>query len=187
MCGYDSPEQFMMAVQSVDQLFADRTALQGFREGLKKGVVLQDEYEILCRDGSKNWVLGYVRAIRDTDGKVVLHEGMIQDIKARKEMEGLLREKAAREEQLTTIIGMVPGAIYSYLMRPDGSATMPFASSRLHDILGSPADTAELDAAQLLAMIHPDDRARVDAAITDSFRNLTMWHEEFRVNDPNAG
>jgi PAS domain S-box-containing protein len=187
MCGYDSPEQFMMAVQSVDQLFADRTALQGFREGLKKGVVLQDEYEILCRDGSKNWVLGYVRAIRDTDGKVVLHEGMIQDIKARKEMEGLLREKAAREEQLTTIIGMVPGAIYSYLMRPDGSATMPFASSRLHDILGSPADTAELDAAQLLAMIHPDDRARVDAAITDSFRNLTMWHEEFRVNDPQRG
>ena len=36
MCGYDSPEQFMMAVQSVDQLFADRTALQGFKRGTQE-------------------------------------------------------------------------------------------------------------------------------------------------------
>jgi len=188
MHGYDSPEQFMMEVQNVDQLLADLDALQRFRKVLEEDLAVHSaDLEIRCKDGSKKWVLAFVRVVRDAAGKPVLHEGMIQDISARKQMEHLLLEKAALEEQLTMVVGMVPGAIFSFLMRPDGSATIPFASSRLRDVLGSPTDTVEMDAAPLLAMIHPDDRAGVQASITHSFQKLTLLREEFRVNHPKRG
>jgi two-component system, cell cycle sensor histidine kinase and response regulator CckA len=188
MYGCDSPEQFVTEVQSVDQLFVDLDALQRYRDVLKKERVLNSaEFETLCKDGRKKWVLGCVRTVLDAAGKPFLHEGMIQDITERKQTESLLRERAALEEQLTMIMGMVPGAVYSFRMRPDGSATIPFASARLRDILGSLAGTVEPDAAPLLAMIHPDDRARVQASITHSFRELTPWRDEFRVIHPKKG
>jgi PAS domain S-box-containing protein len=58
------------------------------------------EYRIVCRDGSVRWVADHTVVRRDSEGVVTHHEGLITDITERKEVEE--REKALRERDLRT-------------------------------------------------------------------------------------
>lgn len=84
--GYDSPEHFMAEVSNLfSQLFIDFHQIDELKRVLdEKGVVRSAEVEVLCRDRTKKWVLANVRAVRDSDGKVALHEGTLEDITDRK-------------------------------------------------------------------------------------------------------
>ncbi len=69
----------------VSQLFADSRQIGEFKRLLDAdSVVRSAEMEVHCRDRSKKWVLANVRAVRDRDGKFVLHEGTLEDITDRK-------------------------------------------------------------------------------------------------------
>jgi PAS domain S-box-containing protein len=89
MHGYDSPEQLMAEVSNVErQLFVDPNALQEFGRVLEKDRAVHSvEFEIYRNDGSKKWISTNVRAVSDADGKVVLHEGTVEDITQRKAAE----------------------------------------------------------------------------------------------------
>jgi diguanylate cyclase (GGDEF)-like protein/PAS domain S-box-containing protein len=89
MHGYDSPEQLMAEVSNVGrQLFVDPNALQELGHMLEKDRVLRNvELEIYDKDGIKKWVSANVRVVTDIDGKVVLHEGTVEDITVRKAAE----------------------------------------------------------------------------------------------------
>jgi diguanylate cyclase (GGDEF)-like protein/PAS domain S-box-containing protein len=84
--GYDSPAQLMLEVSNlVAQLFVDSRQIEELMRVLdEESVVRSAEMEVLCRDGSKKWVLANVRAVRDRDGKIVLHEGTLEDVTDRK-------------------------------------------------------------------------------------------------------
>jgi len=86
MHGYDSPEQLLAEVSNVAlQLFVDPNRMDELRQVLaEKGVVRGAEVEVYRRDRAKKWVLVNLRAVRDTGGNVVLHEGTIEDITDRK-------------------------------------------------------------------------------------------------------
>lgn len=84
--GYGSPEQLMAEVSNlVSELFVASRQIDELRRVLEeKGVVRSAEVEVHCRDRSKKWVLANMRAVRDSDGKIVLHEGTLEDITDRK-------------------------------------------------------------------------------------------------------
>ncbi len=181
MYGYDSREQFMREVQDVYPLFADVAARQELAPLLKNDRTVHSvELEIHGKDGKKKWVSTNIRTVSDTDGNVVLHEGTVEDITARKEA-GEIQEEVGR------IIATLPGIVYSFLMRPDGSSLLPFCSPGLHNILDVAPDALSHDASPLWEAIHPDDLNHVKAAIDDSFRSLMPWHDEFRINHPQKG
>jgi len=58
------------------------------------------EYRIVCADGSERWIDDHTVVRRDAAGKVTHHEGMITDITPRKEAEE--RERELRERDLRT-------------------------------------------------------------------------------------
>lgn len=58
------------------------------------------EYRIVCADGSVRWVSDHTVVRRDADGKVTHHEGLITDITERRESEE--RERELRERDLRT-------------------------------------------------------------------------------------
>jgi diguanylate cyclase (GGDEF)-like protein/PAS domain S-box-containing protein len=91
--GYESPAQFMAEVSNlIAQLFVDSRQITEFKRLLEEeGVVRGAEMEVRCRDRSTKWVLANVRAVRDRDGKVVLHEGTLEDITDRKVAEDRVR------------------------------------------------------------------------------------------------
>ncbi|MFI8606731.1 ATP-binding protein [Pseudomonas sp. NPDC077649] len=89
--------------------------------------------------------------------------------------------------RLQRIAAQLPGMVYQYLLRADGSSCFPYASAGILDIYGcAPEEVAE-DAAPALARLHPDDAPQVRAAIARSAQDLSTWHQEYRVLHPLHG
>jgi diguanylate cyclase (GGDEF)-like protein/PAS domain S-box-containing protein len=83
--------------------------------------------------------------------------------------------------RLHKIANRVPGMVYQYLLRPDGSSCLPFASDAIREIYRvSPQEVRE-DASKAFSNHHPDDYDGVVASIEQSARDLTPWVYEYRV------
>jgi len=94
-----------------------------------------------------------------------------------------LRETLARWEKLAS---QVPGVVYQYRLRPDGSSSFPYASDAMRSIYGVSPEQVRDDASPVLAILHPDDVNSVVASIQVSARDLTAWRQEYRVKFANG-
>ncbi|HEX5337304.1 MAG TPA: PAS domain S-box protein, partial [Gallionella sp.] len=121
---------------------------------------------------------------RDADGNVISVLGIGRDMT---EFYRLQDEIGARERQLRALADSSPGMMGAFYSRPDGSVCMPYVSPNIEELFGlRPQDVAD-DAAPLLALNHPDDARRVGESIAESARNMTVWHEEYRILHPTRG
>ena len=81
----------------------------------------------------------------------------------------------------------LPGFLYEYQLRPDGSSFFPYASSGIKNIYNiHPEDVLE-SAAHIFSMIHPDDLDWVRESVEFSAQNLTPWIASVRVMNPKRG
>ena len=119
--------------------------------------------------GMENSVLGWLEKTRIKLNK-------IDD--DRKRLEDEWEEAINR---LHKIANQVPGLVYQYQLRTDGSTCFPYASAAIRDIYRvTPADVRE-DAAKVFAIVHPDDYDAVQTTLFESAQNLTPWRQEYRV------
>jgi len=88
---------------------------------------------------------------------------------------------------LDKLSAQVPGVIYQFLLRPDGTSCFPFASNGIVDIYEVAPEEVRLDASTVFSRLHPDDLPHVAASISESARELTRWQHEYRVILPRAG
>ena len=97
----------------------------------------------------------------------------------------LLRDALTeREQRLSRIAAQVPGMVYQYIRRPDGSSCFAYASEGIHQIYGMSPDSVREDASAVFALGHPDDVLRVMQSIEASAERLTRWDCEYRVCIP---
>lgn len=115
---------------------------------------------------------------RDADGKVLGIFAVVRDMTERKRLENKLKESLIR---LQSIASRLPGVVYQFRLRPDGSSCIPYASDAMHDVFRVKPKEVREDAAKIFAAIHPDDHDGVLASIQLSGYNLTPWQHEFRV------
>jgi signal transduction histidine kinase/ActR/RegA family two-component response regulator len=98
-----------------------------------------------------------------------------------------LRQPAASAElselhlRLERLAAHVPGVLYTYHLRPDGSSCFPYSSAGMRDVYGVTPEEVREDATPVFKVLHPDDLERVSARITESARTLTRWRDEYRV------
>lgn len=94
MYGYDTPEDLINAMTDIaGQLYVVPERRQAFLAAMEESGTLSDfELQIRRRDGTIIWISESARAVYDEEGKVMLYEGMVRDVTARKEMEAALRE-----------------------------------------------------------------------------------------------
>jgi len=91
------------------------------------------------------------------------------------------RTVSAAHNRLVRIAAQVPGVVYKFVLRPDGTSCMPYASDRIKEIYRvTPEDVTE-DASIVFKVIHPEDRARVIESVQASARDLTPWRLTYRV------
>jgi PAS domain S-box-containing protein len=104
-------------------------------------------------------------------------------------------EKAKRAEELNLanelisyqrdrfeeISSLVPGVVYKYLLRPDGSSCFPYASQAIRQIYRVSPEEVREDATKVFANIHPDDHDEVVNSIQASAKELSPWQHEYRV------
>lgn len=79
------------------------------------------------------------------------------------------------------IANLIPGMIFQYRMRPDGRVSFPYASEGIRTIYRVSPESVRKDASIISSILHPEDRARVEAAVAASGRKLTALRLEYRV------
>jgi len=80
----------------------------------------------------------------------------------------------------------VPGVLYQFHLRPDGTSCFPYASSGIRDVYGVTPAEVRHDATPVFKVLHPDDFARVATSIQASAITLSRWHEEYRACLPDG-
>jgi len=93
--GYASPTEMIESITNIgDQLYVDPEKRDEFRALLEKESTLKDfEYRCYCKDGGIVWVQIDARVVKDSNGKLLYYEGIVQDISDRKRREDELRKK----------------------------------------------------------------------------------------------
>jgi PAS domain S-box-containing protein len=87
--GYDTPEEMMESITDIpSQIYPDPGEREKFKEFIaEKGEVINYEYRLLRRDGTKFWASSYVRVVRDKKGNILYYQGFMTDITQRKQEE----------------------------------------------------------------------------------------------------
>ena len=141
-------------------------------------VEVQKEKRYVDRSGRDVWVrLNMVRLSPGPDG-APRHLAMVKDITEARSAREDLKRAATRLQKITD---RVPGLVYQYRRRPDGTAHMPYASQAIRDIYRLEPEDVLQDLAKLNAVHHPDDHAGILASIQASAATLSPWKHEFRL------
>ncbi|HEY0665037.1 MAG TPA: EAL domain-containing protein [Gallionella sp.] len=93
------------------------------------------------------------------------------------------REYAVEEAfgLLRKIANRVPGVVYQFRLRPDGTYCFPFASEATRELFRVSPEEIREDASGVFAACHPDDLDGLMESIRYSAQHLTPWHHELRT------
>jgi diguanylate cyclase (GGDEF)-like protein/PAS domain S-box-containing protein len=97
--------------------------------------------------------------------------------------------EAAREEalsRLNKIASRLPGVVFQFRLRPDGSSCVPYASDAIQDIYRLRAEEVREDASAVFAVVHPDDLEQHLASIQTSAQDLSPWQDDYRLKFPDG-
>ncbi|MEG3839750.1 PAS domain S-box protein [Microcoleus sp. herbarium14] len=141
------------------------------------------EYRLLCYNSAYKWILSRGQALWDESGKAVRIVGSITDITERKQALEALRESEARFQKLSANL---PGVIYQFLLRPDGSFCFPYISPACRELFELEAENVLQNAALLTDLIHSEDRQNHDESVAISAQTLQPWQWEGRMVLPSG-
>jgi PAS domain S-box-containing protein len=101
--GYATPDELMRTVTHIGrQLYVDPNRRAQFASLIaERDAVIDFESEVRRKDGSVTWISERAHAVRDMDGKLLYYEGAVEDITARREAEGAIRQ--ARDAALESV------------------------------------------------------------------------------------
>ena len=125
--------------------------------------------------GEVIWFQGLSTPTRKEDQLVF--NGILLDVTERKLAERKLLEN---EERLRGITKNLPGVIFQFYAKDDGTYGLGYVNGRQMEYLGL---TANIDVlfSTFISIIHEEDRDRVLASIKSSIDKRTFWNIEFRV------
>ena len=147
----------------------------------------QSEYRVHRPDGRLIWIRGRGFPLFGADGRMRYMAGFAEDITPARTSEALESAHRVAQERLARIVATAPGAVYSYRQRPDGGGEFTFASPAILDLLGVDAAALVSRGIDLLALVHPDDRAGVAESQRVSAELGSAWLATFRVPHTPAG
>jgi PAS domain S-box-containing protein len=133
---------------------------------------------MIHKDGSINWVLDRGVVIeKDRNGKPLRITGTHTDITSIKHIE---EELANRVKQFQSLSENIPGVIYEYEFRNDGTDGLRYISPAIERIFGiKPAEFGNY-----LNYIHPDDREMIIQKNLHSRKTLEPFYCESRLLVP---
>ena len=144
------------------------------------------EAEPRLRHQSGQWIWVHLRGkLVDPDAMETTPHiaGTYLDVTQRHEAEAA---RAEMQTRLSKLLAQVPGMVYQFRLRTDGSACFPYASPGIMDIYGITPELAQTDAHQAFASVHPEDMDRLAASIRQSADTLEAWSFEWRQIRPDG-
>jgi PAS domain S-box-containing protein len=157
-------------------ILTDEARTKLFREVDIFGNIRNLEADLRAKNGDIKHVLLSAENIYIQEKKY--RYTVVYDITSRTKTE---KEKEELLDRLQKIASRVPGMVYQYKLRPDGSSCFPYASEGINSIYRVRPEEVREDAAKVLASLHPDDYAGVVDSIQASARDMEPWRHEYRV------
>ena len=182
MYGYESPEQIIAASNNVRQHYAhpkDRKEVLRILD--EKGFMEPREFQLIRRDGTQFSALVSARAVKDPNGKLLYYQATHVDLTEQKQAEAALRE---RDIQFKKLFSWVPGMIYQFTKKPDGTFCVPFTTDAIEGIFGCTPQEVRENFSPIARVIWPEDLDKVLGSIESSAKHLTTWTCEYRVQIP---
>ncbi|WP_416675696.1 PAS domain S-box protein [Egbenema bharatensis] len=105
------------------------------------------------------------------------------ELEERCRVEVALRESEARFQNMAA---NVPGAIFRYLLRPDGTDGVLYMSPGCSRLWEVNAEAVVADASILWQMIHPEDLPAMYESVMESARTLQPWAYVWRIRTPSG-
>jgi PAS domain S-box-containing protein len=88
--------------------------------------------------------------------------------------------------QLEQIAAKVPGIIFQFLQRPDGSRSVLYVSSGCRDLFELEPEEVQIDLQVLADLLHPDDHTVFEQSIATSAATGDTWNWEGRIITPSG-
>ncbi|KER09187.1 MAG: hypothetical protein HY22_13005 [[Candidatus Thermochlorobacteriaceae] bacterium GBChlB] len=148
---------------------------------LKRG---QTMYRIRrADDGTVRYIKTVYNVERNAEGVPVRLFGPIQDVTEQEEALLALRQS---EENFRKTTKTVPGMLYQFTILPDGTVKMPYVSEGSRDLYGLEPEQIMENPMMLFGMMHPDDVASSQIAISESAANMTPFVYDTRYTLPDG-
>jgi len=160
------------------------TATASLQNVQKHKKTLTQEFRFRCLDGSYTWALGTTKAIpHGRENKIRFH-GVIRDINDHKT--AVLALDSARD-RFRRITENVPGMIYRYTLRADGSQAVLYASPQCRDLFELEPEEVMADFGKVVQRYDANDLERIRECGKESAKNLSQYRVEYSVTLPKKG
>ncbi|MFG6430884.1 PAS domain S-box protein [Roseateles sp. LYH14W] len=131
----------------------------------------------IAKDGRRLEISAQVSPLRDAAGRIIGGVNSARDLTHQRQIEAALRQSEARLR-----FALESAAIGDWEMELE---TGQIHRSRRYDqCFGLPDATMPWDRERMLAAVHADDRAMVEAGLSALPQGQLPWHAEFRINWP---
>ena len=142
------------------------------------GTPEERDWLLLRSDGVQVPVRVSTTAMRDRRGRVTGYLSIASDLTERRRAEAREREFSQR---LQKIASQVPGMVFQFKQRPDGTRFFPYVSEGVRQIYGLSPEEVLRDSSSVYTVLHVDDRTRVADSIEASAQALAPWECEYRT------
>ncbi len=110
--------------------------------------------------------------------------GLSTEVAARRRAHASLRESEARFQR---IANNVPGMVYRFVQRPDGSLVAPFVSAGCRKVFGLEPRQIQSDGLAIFNSVHPDDQPEFMRTIGASAASGNTWNWQGRIHRADTG
>jgi PAS domain S-box-containing protein len=139
--------------------------------------------ENLTKSGKTIVCEWYNTPLVDANGTIIGVASLVQDVTQRVAAVTALQQSESRFQKLAA---NVPGAIYQFLKRTDGSICYPFISFGCQDLLELAPKTIRNHPEAIVELIHREDRPSYEDSVAESARTLQPWTWEGRFITPSG-
>ncbi|NJL90252.1 MAG: PAS domain S-box protein [Coleofasciculaceae cyanobacterium SM2_1_6] len=134
-------------------------------------------------DSSIGWTQWLIQGIFNPQGELVEIQSVGRDITILKQTMTALQESEARFRNITENL---PGVVFRYLLRADGSDAAIYMSPGCYDLWEIEASAVKASAKALWEIIHPEDVEKMSESVLKSAQNLEPWFWEWRIITPSG-
>jgi len=92
----------------------------------------------------------------------------------------------ADAQRFRKLAANLPGVIYTYVLRPNGSDAFTYLSDNLRELYELEPAAVMRNAELLWRCLHSEDLDRLTATVAESAQNLTRWQTEWRIVTPSG-
>lgn len=173
-----SPEEILRDVDKFITLFPPDDLLR-FEQSIVDSITTMEPMVFECRiitpSGKLKWLQTHDRPEKRKNGDMTWTGVMID-----------ITDQINLQHRLEKIADNIPGMIYQYTLRTDGTSHCPYMSRGITDLFGLQPEDVKENAQPMFERIHSDDLERLADSVIESAQTMTIWNCEYRITHENG-